>query len=114
MGKQVTETLKGVLEGIVLAILSGRPAYGYEITAWLGDQGFSDIAEGTACSTSPARNRCSTTWPTCSNGPRRTERRSARSSGTDPVELQGFCRPCTGIAGPAVALDRHEFVASSI
>ena len=47
MGKQVTEILKGTLEGIVLAILSGRPAYGYEITAWLRDQGFSDIAEGT-------------------------------------------------------------------
>jgi PadR family transcriptional regulator PadR len=47
MGKQATEMLKGVLEGIVLAILSGRPAYGYEITAWLRDQGFSDIAEGT-------------------------------------------------------------------
>ena len=47
MGKQMTEMLKGTLEGIVLAILSGRPAYGYEITAWLRDQGFSDIAEGT-------------------------------------------------------------------
>lgn len=47
MGKQETEMLKGILEGIVLAILSGRPAYGYEITAWLRDQGFSDIAEGT-------------------------------------------------------------------
>jgi PadR family transcriptional regulator, regulatory protein PadR len=47
MGKQVTEMLKGVLEGIVLAILSGRSAYGYEITAWLREQGFSDIAEGT-------------------------------------------------------------------
>ncbi|MEU4550395.1 PadR family transcriptional regulator [Nonomuraea dietziae] len=47
MGKRVTEMLKGVLEGIVLAILSGRPAYGYEITAWLRDQGFSGIAEGT-------------------------------------------------------------------
>lgn len=47
MGKQVTEMLKGTLEGIVLAILSSRPAYGYEITAWLRDQGFSDIAEGT-------------------------------------------------------------------
>src|ERR1700730_9171398 len=43
----MTEMLKGVLEGIVLAILSGRSAYGYEITAWLRDQGFSDIAEGT-------------------------------------------------------------------
>jgi PadR family transcriptional regulator len=47
MGKQATEMLKGTLEGIVLAILSGRPAYGYEITAWLREQGFSDIAEGT-------------------------------------------------------------------
>ena len=47
MGKQITEMLKGTLEGIVLAILSVRPAYGYEITAWLRDQGFSDIVEGT-------------------------------------------------------------------
>jgi PadR family transcriptional regulator PadR len=47
MGKLATEMLKGTLEGIVLAILSGRPAYGYEITAWLREQGFSDIAEGT-------------------------------------------------------------------
>jgi PadR family transcriptional regulator PadR len=47
VGKQMTEMLKGTLEGIVLAILSGRPAYGYEITAWLREQGFSDIAEGT-------------------------------------------------------------------
>ena len=47
MGKQLTEMLKGTLEGIVLAILSGRSAYGYEITAWLREQGFSDIAEGT-------------------------------------------------------------------
>ncbi len=47
MGRQVTEMLKGTLEGIVLAILSGRPAYGYEITAWLREQGFTDIAEGT-------------------------------------------------------------------
>jgi PadR family transcriptional regulator, regulatory protein PadR len=47
MGKQMTEMLKGTLEGIVLAILSARPAYGYEITAWLREQGFTDIAEGT-------------------------------------------------------------------
>jgi len=47
MGKQETEMLKGTLEGIVLAILSRQPAYGYEITARLRDQGFSDIAEGT-------------------------------------------------------------------
>ena len=47
MGKQITEMLKGILEGIVLAILAKRPAYGYEITARLRAQGFSDIAEGT-------------------------------------------------------------------
>ncbi len=43
----MTEMLKGTLEGIVLAILSGRPAYGYEITARLREMGFSEIAEGT-------------------------------------------------------------------
>ena len=48
MGRQATEMLKGVLEGIVLAILSARPAHGYEIIAWLRAQGFTDIAEGTA------------------------------------------------------------------
>ncbi|MHB1137288.1 MAG: PadR family transcriptional regulator [Coriobacteriia bacterium] len=47
MGKQMTEMLKGTLEGIVLAILSERPAYGYEITARLREMGFSDTAEGT-------------------------------------------------------------------
>ncbi|MFF0531744.1 PadR family transcriptional regulator [Nocardia amikacinitolerans] len=47
MGKQITEMLKGTLEGIVLAILLTRPAYGYEITARLREQGFTDIAEGT-------------------------------------------------------------------
>jgi PadR family transcriptional regulator PadR len=43
----MTEMLKGTLEGIVLSILSSRPAYGYEITAWLREEGFSEIAEGT-------------------------------------------------------------------
>ena len=47
MGKQMTEMLKGTLEGLVLAILAVRSAYGYEITARLREQGFSDIAEGT-------------------------------------------------------------------
>ena len=47
MGKQMTEMLKGTLEGIVLAVLSARPAYGYEITAWLREKGFVNIAEGT-------------------------------------------------------------------
>jgi PadR family transcriptional regulator, regulatory protein PadR len=47
VGKQMTEMLKGTLEGIVLAILAGQSAYGYEITARLRAKGFSDIAEGT-------------------------------------------------------------------
>ena len=47
MGNQMTEMLKGTLEGIVLAILAAQPAYGYEITARLREQGFSDIVEGT-------------------------------------------------------------------
>ena len=47
MAKQMTEMLKGTLEGIVLALLSDQPAYGYEITARLREQGFADIVEGT-------------------------------------------------------------------
>lgn len=47
MGKQMTEMLKGTLEGMVLAILAVQPAYGYEITARLRDEGFSEIVEGT-------------------------------------------------------------------
>ena len=47
MGKQLTELLKGTLEGIVLTILRERPAYGYEITARLREHGFADIVEGT-------------------------------------------------------------------
>jgi PadR family transcriptional regulator PadR len=47
VAKQMTEMLKGTLEGIVLAILAAGPAYGYEITARLREQGFADIVEGT-------------------------------------------------------------------
>ena len=48
MGKQqMTEMLKGTLEGIVLAVLAVQPAYGYEVTARLREQGFSDLVEGT-------------------------------------------------------------------
>ncbi|QSZ50540.1 PadR family transcriptional regulator [Arthrobacter sp. D5-1] len=47
MGKQMTEMLKGTLEGIVLALLTGKAAYGYEITTLLREQGFTEIAEGT-------------------------------------------------------------------
>jgi PadR family transcriptional regulator, regulatory protein PadR len=47
VANQLTEMLKGTLEGIVLAVLAERPAYGYEITARLRDQGFAEIVEGT-------------------------------------------------------------------
>ncbi len=47
MARQMTEMLKGTLEGIVLAIIAVEPAHGYEITARLREQGFSDLVEGT-------------------------------------------------------------------
>jgi len=47
MANQMTEMLKGTLEGIVLAVVARQPAYGYEITARLRDQGFVDLVEGT-------------------------------------------------------------------
>ena len=47
MASQMTEMLKGTLEGIVLAVVADRPAYGYEITARLRDEGFVDLVEGT-------------------------------------------------------------------
>jgi PadR family transcriptional regulator PadR len=47
VGNQMTEMLKGTLEGIVLQVIASSPAYGYEITARLRDQGFSDLVEGT-------------------------------------------------------------------
>ena len=47
MGNQMTEMLKGTLEGIVLAILAAQPAYGYQITARLREHGFADLVEGT-------------------------------------------------------------------
>jgi PadR family transcriptional regulator, regulatory protein PadR len=49
-GKQlenITEMLKGVLEGCVLEIISRGETYGYEITQQLRALGFSDIVEGT-------------------------------------------------------------------
>ncbi|WP_024357234.1 PadR family transcriptional regulator [Leucobacter chironomi] len=47
MAKQMTEMLKGVLEGMVLVIIAEHPSYGYEIRARLQELGFADIAEGT-------------------------------------------------------------------
>lgn len=43
----LTEMLKGVLEGCVLEIISRGETYGYEITRRLNDLGFTDVVEGT-------------------------------------------------------------------
>lgn len=45
--ENLTEMLKGVLEGCVLEIISHEETYGYEITRKLNALGFSDIVEGT-------------------------------------------------------------------
>ncbi|MEG0571206.1 MAG: PadR family transcriptional regulator [Oscillospiraceae bacterium] len=43
----ITEMLKGVLEGCVLEIISRHDTYGYEITKSLNILGFNDVVEGT-------------------------------------------------------------------
>ena len=45
--QDITEMLKGLLEGCVLEIISRGETYGYEITKTLRDLGFTDIVEGT-------------------------------------------------------------------
>ncbi len=45
--ENLTEMLKGVLEGCVLEIISRGDTYGYEITRKLNALGFSDVVEGT-------------------------------------------------------------------
>jgi DNA-binding PadR family transcriptional regulator len=45
--ENLTEMLKGVLEGCVLEIISRGDTYGYEITRRLNALGFSDVVEGT-------------------------------------------------------------------
>ncbi|MEG0771639.1 MAG: PadR family transcriptional regulator [Clostridia bacterium] len=45
--ENLTEMLKGVLEGCVLEIISREQTYGYEITRKLNELGFSDVVEGT-------------------------------------------------------------------
>ena len=42
-----SQMLKGTLEGCILAIISRRETYGYEIAQTLGSFGFGKIAEGT-------------------------------------------------------------------
>jgi DNA-binding PadR family transcriptional regulator len=43
----LTEMLKGVLEGCVLEIISRGETYGYDITRRLNALGFTDVVEGT-------------------------------------------------------------------
>lgn len=45
--ENLTEILKGVLEGCVLEIISRKETYGYEITRQLNALGFTDVVDGT-------------------------------------------------------------------
>lgn len=45
--ENITEMLKGILEGCVLEIISRKDTYGYEITRQLNEIGFTDVVEGT-------------------------------------------------------------------
>lgn len=45
--ENLTEMLKGVLEGCVLEIISRKETYGYEIVKTLNALGFEDVVEGT-------------------------------------------------------------------
>ena len=43
----ITEMLKGILEGCVLEIIHRKDTYGYEITREIHALGFTDVVEGT-------------------------------------------------------------------
>ncbi len=45
--ENITEMLKGILEGCVLEIINRGDTYGYEITRQLKLLGFTDVVEGT-------------------------------------------------------------------
>lgn len=45
--ENITEMLKGVLEGCVLEIISREKTYGYEIAQQLRKLGFTEVVEGT-------------------------------------------------------------------
>ncbi|MFC4068425.1 PadR family transcriptional regulator [Actinoplanes subglobosus] len=45
--EDLTEMLKGTLEGCVLEIIAGQETYGYAITRRLNDLGFTDVIDGT-------------------------------------------------------------------
>jgi len=45
--ENITEMLKGVLEGCILEIIGRKQTYGYEITRTLNTLGFTDVVDGT-------------------------------------------------------------------
>lgn len=45
--ENLTEMLKGVLEGCVLEVISRGETYGYEITRRLNELGFAEVVDGT-------------------------------------------------------------------
>ncbi|RSS59356.1 PadR family transcriptional regulator [Streptomyces sp. WAC01280] len=45
--EDLTEMLKGTLEGCVLEIIGSEETYGYAITRQLNELGFTDVVEGT-------------------------------------------------------------------
>ncbi|NUU52709.1 PadR family transcriptional regulator [Paenibacillus taichungensis] len=45
--ENLTEMLKGSLEGCVMEIISRHETYGYEITRRLSELGFTEVVEGT-------------------------------------------------------------------
>lgn len=45
--ENITEMLKGILEGCVLEIINHHDTYGYEITRQLNELGFVEVVEGT-------------------------------------------------------------------
>lgn len=45
--ENLTEMLKGALEGCVLEIINRKETYGYEITRQLNALGFTDVVDGT-------------------------------------------------------------------
>lgn len=49
--ENITEMLKGILEGCVLEIISRKTTYGYDITRQLNTLGFTDVVEGTVYTT---------------------------------------------------------------
>src|SRR5664280_2685898 len=94
----MTEMLKGTLEGLVLAILAVRSAYGYEITARLREQGFSDIAEGTvyACSSGSSRN----TWSTWRRSLPKRDRHARSTRSTQRVSSTSTSSGRAGASSP--------------